>query len=135
MSVDGKISPVNLRKYGFGPDKVFDCFVATDNKDGGAIIGYSSYAFTFLTVDGLSVFLQDLYVKPAYRSRGIGVQLLRQVAKVAVQKGCNKLEWYCMGWNTATLEMYKAKGSVDLTVDEDWHVMSLSGEKLIELTE
>ncbi|XP_045163340.2 thialysine N-epsilon-acetyltransferase-like isoform X1 [Mercenaria mercenaria] len=122
-----KLSADVLRKDGFGEEKMFRCLVACD---GDCLVAYALYFFNYSTWEGVNLYLEDLYVTPAYRHRGIGTKLWRKVAQVAVDRKCNRLDWVCLGWNKQSIEFYKSKGSVNLTLDEDWNLFRLSGDNL-----
>ena len=124
-----KIGAETLRKDGFGPEKMFRCFVA-DN--GEQLVGYALYFFNYSTWEGVNVYLEDLYVTPQFRQRGIGIRLWKSVAREAVNRKCNRLDWVVLAWNKPSVEFYKAKGAVDLSEDEDWHLFRLKGDKLRE---
>ena len=122
-----KIDAETLRKDGFGEEKMFRCLVAAD---GDILVAYALYFFNYSTWEGVNVYLEDLYVTPTYRHKGIGTRLWRTVAQVAVDRKCNRLDWVCLGWNKQSIEFYKSKGSVNLTSDEDWNLFRLSGDNL-----
>ncbi|XP_053379764.1 thialysine N-epsilon-acetyltransferase-like isoform X2 [Mercenaria mercenaria] len=121
------ITADTLRKDGFGEEKMFRCFVAAD---GNCLVAFALYFFNYSTWEGVYVYLNDLYVTPSYRKRGIGTQLMRKVAQVAIDRKCTRLDWLCLGGNEQAIEFYKSKGSVNLTTEEDWNLFRLSGDKL-----
>lgn len=122
-----RIKAETLRKDGFGEERLFRCLVA---EDAGVLVAHALYFFNYSAWEGANVFLDDLYVTPSHRQRGIGTKLWREVAKVAVQKGCNRLDWVCLGWNTQAIEFYKSKGSRNLTAEQDWNLFRLTGDQL-----
>jgi diamine N-acetyltransferase len=81
---------------------------------------------TFLT--NWSLFLEDLFVIPSARGHGVGGALLRRVAQLAVSRGCARLEWRVLDWNTPAIEFYRHIGAVPLS---DWETMRLDGSALI----
>jgi len=112
----------------FGPDPVARVVMAYAN---GAAVGYALYFFnfsTFLAMPGL--YLEDLYVTPALRSRGIGRRLLAELAKVAVDRGCGRMEWSVLDWNESAIKIYRAIGAVPMS---DWTVQRLTGDALAAL--
>ncbi len=92
----------------------FNCFVAeTDKRE---IVGYVTWFFAYYTWTGKSIYMNDLYVKPAYRGHGIGTKLISKVIETARQTRCNKLRWQVSSWNQPAIEFYKSLGaSIDST--------------------
>ena len=78
------------------------------------------------------MFLEDLYVKPEYRSKGIGRQLMAQVAQIARAEKCRAMRWEVLGWNQKAIDVYKGIGAEFL---DDWRLMMLRGEPLKKLAE
>ncbi|XP_045163587.2 uncharacterized protein LOC123527917 [Mercenaria mercenaria] len=127
MSEETNVSSDRLRKDGFGEQKLFQCFVA-DYK--GNLAGYATYYFGYSTRVGVKMYLGNLYVRPAYRNKGIGTKLFRSVARVAVERKCNQLDWIVRGWNKDAIEFYKKTGAMNLSNEKEWNSFRLSGEKL-----
>ena len=106
-----------------------EAFLA-ENEEGSAIgfaLFFHNYS-TFLTKFG--VYLEDLFVVPAYRGCGIGFALFQRVAEVAVERGCGRLEWAVLDWNTPAITFYERLGAEPL---DDWTTMRLTGDALQEL--
>ena len=82
---------------------------------------------TFLTQPGL--YLEDLFVLPDYRRRGIGKALIGQVAQIAVERDCARLEWAVLDWNEPAIAFYQGLGA---TVLPDWRVCRLVGDSLAD---
>jgi len=122
-----------LRKDGFGVDKMFHCFVAEDT-DLKKLVGYALFFYNYSTWEGANVYLEDLYVTPDYRHGGLGTRMWREVAKVAVERGCNRLDWVCLDWNKTSIDYYKSKGSTNLSETEGWNLFRLEGDKLKEFS-
>ena len=80
---------------------------------------------TFLGRAG--IYLEDLYVSPSYRGRGYGKGLLRQLARIAAQRGCGRLEWWCLDWNRPSIDFYLSLGANPL---DEWTTYRLTGETL-----
>lgn len=94
----------------------------------GAPAGFALYFFnfsTFLTRRGLH--LEDLFVRPALRGRGIGRALLLHLARIANAEGCGRMEWTVLDWNKPAIDFYRSLGSVPM---DEWTVHRLSGEAL-----
>lgn len=88
----------------------FNCFVAVD--DGNEIVGYATYFFSYFTWTGKSLYMDDLYVKEAWRGSGIGTMLLNKVIAFAQASGCHKLRWQVSDWNAPAIGLYKSLGAV-----------------------
>ncbi|MGD0548510.1 MAG: GNAT family N-acetyltransferase, partial [Terracidiphilus sp.] len=96
----------------------------------GQTAGYALYFFKYSTWVGPGIYLEDLFVEPELRGRGIGKLLLQRVAAIATERGCARLEWAVLDWNTPAIEFYKAMGSEFL---DEWRSVRVSGEALKRL--
>jgi GNAT superfamily N-acetyltransferase len=94
----------------------------------GELAGYAVYFFTFSTFVGRpGIWLEDVYVRPAFRQRGLGRALLEAVARVGVQRGCGRFEWTALNWNKNALDWYRSVGA--RTMDE-WIMLRLNADGL-----
>jgi GNAT superfamily N-acetyltransferase len=114
-----------LRSHLFGDRPYAEAIVA---ELGDLPIGFALFFHnysTFLTQPGL--YLEDVFVRPEYRRQGVGKALLAAVAKIAVDRGCGRLEWSVLEWNHNAIEFYQSLGA---TVLPDWKICRLTGETL-----
>ena len=95
--------------------------------------GFAVYFHTYSTfLARRSMYLEDLYVSPEYRRRGLGTMLLRRVAAIAVEHGCGRFEWAALDWNTDAHRFYEDLGAEVLT---EWRVFRIHGDALRQLAE
>lgn len=112
----------------FGPaPRVFCDLVEADGESAGFALWFYNYS-TFRARHG--IYLEDLFVRPQFRGRGIGEALLRHLARRAVSQGCARFEWWVLDWNKGAIEFYKALGAKPM---EEWTVFRLDGEALARL--
>lgn len=103
--------------------------VLIGEEDGGPV-GFALFFHNFSTFLGRSgIYLEDLFVKPAYRGRGYGKALLKRLAQITVERGCGRLEWCCLDWNQPSIDFYKSLGAVPL---EEWTIYRMTGDTLQE---
>lgn len=96
--------------------------------DGEQAVGFALYFHnysTFLAKPG--IYLEDLFVRPAYRGRGLGKELLARVARVAVERGCGRMEWAVLDWNAPAIAFYRSLGARPL---QEWIVNRVTGDTL-----
>ena len=94
----------------------------------GQEVGFALFFHNFSTFLGRAgIYLEDLYVIPEYRGRGHGKALLCQLAKIAVQRGCGRLEWCCLDWNESSIAFYRSLGAVPM---EEWTTYRITGDTL-----
>ncbi|KAG9351688.1 hypothetical protein JZ751_022939 [Albula glossodonta] len=98
-------------------------------------VGYALYFYTYSTWKGRSVYMEDLYVMPEFRGKGIGKALMSKVAAVGKEQQCIRMNFSVLDWNTQSLDFYLAKGAQDLTASEGWHFLRFDGETLDKLAE
>ena len=99
----------------------------------GEEIGFALFFHNFSTFLGRAgIYLEDLYVRPEYRGRGYGKAILQKLAKIAVERGCGRLEWWCLDWNRPSIDFYLSLGAEAM---EDWTVYRLAGDTLKKLAE
>jgi GNAT superfamily N-acetyltransferase len=109
----------------FGPNRVAESVLAELN---GEIVGFAVFFHNFSTFLGRAgLHLEDLYVRPHARGKGVGGSLIRFVAKIAVARRCGRLEWSVLDWNTRALDFYRRLGAVPMS---DWTVQRVTGEAL-----
>lgn len=115
-----------LRAHLFGPRPAAEALVASV---GGRDVGYAAYFTNYSTFSGRpGIFLEDLFVQPHVRGRGVGKALLREVARIALERGGNWLGWTVLDWNEPSIQFYKSLGAVPLS---DWTMFRL-GEEAME---
>lgn len=122
----------DLLRDGFGPTKRFHCIIAELIESGAAIpAGFALYFYNYSTWRGhAGIYLEDLYVSPEHRGKGIGKALLTRVAANAVAEGCPRFEWSVLDWNTPSIDFYHQLGAV---MKSEWKGMQLSGDALAAL--
>ena len=118
-----------LREWIFEKEKAEVIFALIDGKEAGFALFFHNFS-TFLGRAGL--YLEDLYVKPEFRGKGLGKGLLKQLAKIAVDRGCGRLEWTCLDWNKPSIDFYL---SLDATPMNEWTIYRLTGETLKKMAE
>jgi len=115
----------DLLRDGFGPVKRFDCLIAEWS---GAPAGLALYFHNYSTWTGRAgIHLEDLFVRPEHRGKGIGKALLTRVAAIAVEEGCPRLQWDVLEWNTPAIGFYQQMGAQMLM---EWRTMRVTGEGL-----
>ena len=96
-------------------------------------VGFALFFHNFSTFLGRAgIYLEDLYVKPAYRGKGYGKALLKKLAQIAVERGCGRLEWWCLNWNQPSIDFYL---SLDAEPMKDWTVYRIDQKTLKKLAE
>lgn len=99
----------------------------------GKEIGFALYFHNFSTFLGRAgLYLEDLYIQPEYRGRGYGRKVLQKLAQIAVERGCGRLEWWCLDWNAPSIAFYKNLGAQPM---DEWTVYRLTGDTLRGLAE
>jgi GNAT superfamily N-acetyltransferase len=94
------------------------------------VVGVALWFLNFSTWRGThGIYLEDLYVQPQHRGRGLGKELLRTLAAVCVERGYSRLEWSVLDWNAPSIEFYKAAGAVPM---DGWTVFRLTDDALTE---
>ncbi|WP_458454966.1 N-acetyltransferase family protein [Methanobrevibacter sp.] len=104
-------------------------FVLEDNLEVGFALFFHNFS-TFLGKAG--IYLEDLYVKPEYRGKGYGKGLIKKLASIAVERDCGRLEWWCLDWNTPSIDFYLSLGAEAM---DDWTVYRIAGDSLKKLAE
>ena len=118
-----------LHEWIFEKNKAEVIFAMEDGKE----IGFALFFHNFSTFLGRAgVYLEDLYVMPEYRGKGYGKALLKQLAKIAVERGCGRLEWWCLDWNKPSIDFYRSLGAVPM---DEWTVYRITGDTLVEMAE
>ena len=115
----------DLLRDGFGPTPRYSCLMADWE---GAPAGFALYFHNYSTWQGRwGLYLEDLFVRPQHRGRGIGKALLLELARIAVREGCGRFQWQVLDWNTPSIEFYERLGAKAL---KEWMTMRVDGEAL-----
>lgn len=97
-------------------------------EESGKEVGFALFFHNFSTFLGRAgLYLEDLYVRPEYRGKGYGKGLLKKLASIAVERGCGRLEWWCLDWNEPSIDFYLSLGAEPMS---DWTVYRLAGDTL-----
>jgi len=118
----------DLRCTLFGPEACAHALIACLDEDP---IGFAVYFFSYSTFVGRpGLYLEDLYVRPAARGRGVGRRLLAHLARIAVARGCGRMEWAVLDWNEPAIRFYRSLGA---SPNDDWTTYRLSSDALRRL--
>ncbi|MEQ1757078.1 MAG: GNAT family N-acetyltransferase [Vicinamibacterales bacterium] len=118
----------SLRRELFGERPAAEVLIAEVD---GAAAGFALFFHNFSTfLSRRGIYLEDLYVRPAFRRLGIGRALLTRLAGIAVERDCGRLEWSVLDWNQSAWRFYESLGAAPL---EDWTTFRLTGDALIAL--
>ena len=118
-----------LKEWIFEKNKAEVIFVLENDVEVGFALFFHNFS-TFLGRSG--VYLEDLYVQPAYRGKGYGKGLLKKLAQIAVERGCGRLEWWCLDWTRPSIDFYRSMGAEPM---DDWTVYRVAGDTLQKLAE
>ena len=118
----------NLQKYIFKEKKIEVIIAEYDNKPAGFAVFFSNFS-TFLGKPG--IYIEDLFVKPEFRGKGLGKHLLSYLAKLVQERNYGRLEWACLNWNESSIKFYKSQGAQPMN---EWTVYRISGENLAMLS-
>ncbi|HEX5229920.1 MAG TPA: GNAT family N-acetyltransferase [Bryobacteraceae bacterium] len=122
------ITEANIREHVFGTNPVAEVLIAYWND---RPVGYALFLRNFSTFLGQAgIYLEDLFVEPDHRGKGIGKALLKRLAEIAVERDYGRLEWAVLDWNTPSIEFYRSLGAQALS---EWNVYRLTGDALMRL--
>ena len=113
----------------FGKKNAEVLFALENGKEVGFALFFHNFS-TFLGRAGL--YLEDLFVLPEYRGKGYGKAILQRLAAIALERGCGRMEWWCLDWNQPSIGFYKSLGAEPMS---DWTVYRLAGKTLRDLAE
>lgn len=117
-----------LRRHGFGRRPYFETLIC---RRGRKAVGFALYFYTYSSFLGRpSLYLEDLFVLPEERGRGAGKLLLRALARIAAARGCGRMEWTVLDWNTPSIRFYRALGA---RLHKEWVLTRLTGPALRRL--
>ena len=120
-------TPELLEKWIFDERKAEVIFALEDEREVGFALFFHNFS-TFLGRAG--IYLEDLYVRPECRGKGYGKAILKELARIAVERGCGRLEWWCLDWNQPSIDFYLSLGAEPM---KDWTVYRIAGETLTKL--
>ena len=124
MEDDVIATPELLREWIFEKQKAEVIFPMVDGKE----IGYALFVHNFSTFLGRAgLYLEDLFIMPEHRGRGYGKATLSELARIAVERGCGRLEWTCLDWNQPSIDFYLSLGAKAM---DEWTIYRLTGETL-----
>lgn len=116
----------------FGENPSAEALVAESSEDGG-LIGYAIFFSTFSSFIGRAgIWLEDIYVRPDFRSLGVGSSLLKSVAGIASERNASRYEWCVLDWNTDAIDFYQKAGA---TILEEWKIVRTEGEVIEKLAQ
>jgi len=114
----------------FGPSPRITAVLAEAD---GATIGLALFYYTFNTFKARrNIFLEDLFVEPPHRGTGVGLALMRHLARLAVSQNCGRIEWRVLNWNKPAIDFYHHLGAKPI---QSWHTLLLAGDALVSLAE
>lgn len=121
----------DLRRHLFGAKPYAEVIIA--ETDAGQSAGFALFFHNFSTWEGKpGIYLEDLFVRPELRGQGYGKALLAELARLAVERGCARLEWAVLDWNEPSIQFYKALGARPM---DEWTTYRVTGDALRQLGE
>ena len=120
-------TPESVHEALFGNAPAAECLMADWE---GKPVAYALYFHNFSTFLGRrGLYLEDVYVQPTMRGRGVGQALLRRLARIAIERNCARFEWTVLDWNQPAIDFYASQGA---TVLPDWRVVRMTGDALTQ---
>ncbi len=116
-----------LKEWIFEKKKAEVIFACEDDREVGFALFFNNFS-TFLGRAG--IYLEDLFVLPDCRGRGYGKEILRKLAQIAVERGCGRLEWWCLDWNKPSIDFYLSLNAEPMS---EWTTYRLAGDALQNL--
>ena len=130
LSQDVVATEAQLAQTLFGERPAAEVLLA---EEGARAVGFALFFQNYSTFLGKpGIYLEDLFVEPAFRGKGLGKQLLQAIARLAVERGCGRFEWAVLDWNEPAIGFYQSLGARPMA---DWTVMRLTGAALKKLAE
>ncbi|MGV8834278.1 MAG: GNAT family N-acetyltransferase [Devosia sp.] len=128
LSHEAKASPADIARDLFGPDPKVFCEIAEWD---GKPVGFALWFYTYSTFQGRhGMWLEDLYVDPGMRGKGLGKALLTHLAQRCVAEGLGRFEWWVLDWNEPSIAFYKAQGGA---MQDEWTKVRVDGDDLLKL--
>ena len=128
LSHEVRATEADLLREGFGPTPRYEALLAEED---GRALGFALFFHNFSTFEGKpGIYLEDLFVRSEARGAGLGKALLVHLAKLAVERGCARLEWWVLDWNAPAIGFYEKLGARAM---DDWTVMRVEGAALAGL--
>lgn len=118
-----------LTEWIFDKQKAEVIFLMEEKEEVGFALFFHNFS-TFLGRAG--IYLEDLYVRPEYRGKGYGKAIFKKLASIAVERGCGRLEWWCLDWNKPSIEFYLSLGAEPMG---DWTVYRIAGNTLQDMAQ
>ncbi|XP_028330054.1 diamine acetyltransferase 2 [Gouania willdenowi] len=135
-----KVTQKDLEQDGFSKNPFFHGIIAElpepqRTKDGHTKFGYALYFFSYSSWCGRAVYMEDLYVMPEFRGKGVGKALMSKVAQLGMAAGCNQLNFTVLHWSKSSLDFYLSQGCTDVTTNLGYHCMRCEGDALKRLAQ
>ena len=128
LTHEAVVTESELRETLFGPRPWAEVLIG---EAGAEVAGFALFFHNYSTFVGKpGLYVEDVFVRPQFRGRGLGTELFRRMARIAVDRGCGRMEWAVLDWNEPALNFYRKIGAVPMN---DWTVQRLVGVKLLEL--
>jgi len=124
-----EIKEADLKKYLFEKKLIEVIIGEYDEVPAGFALFFHNFS-TFLGKPG--IFIEDIFVKPEYRNRGLGKIFFSYIAKIAAERSCGRLEWSCLDWNKPSIEFYEKQGAQRL---DEWTTYRITGDGIERLAE
>jgi len=128
------LDEADLRSHLFGERRYCEVLIAEDESSGeteGAVAGFALFFHNYSTFLGKpGIYLEDLFVRPEFRGRGFGKALLVSLARLATERGCGRVDWAVLDWNTPSIEFYERLGAQRM---DEWTTYRLTGGALKQL--
>lgn len=116
-----------LREWIFEKEVASVFFVVYEKQ----VVGFALYFYNFSTFVGKAgLYLEDVYIKPEFRGKGLGKAVLKELARRALEKGCGRMEWTCLNWNTPSIRFYESLGAIAM---DEWTTYRLTEESMKSL--
>uniref|UniRef100_A0AAZ1XW46 N-acetyltransferase domain-containing protein n=1 Tax=Oreochromis aureus TaxID=47969 RepID=A0AAZ1XW46_OREAU len=143
-SSDSRLSPgtsdADLEQDGFSKNPFFHGIIAEvpeqhKTKEGHTKIGYALYFYAYSSWSGRAIYMEDLYVMPEFRGKGVGKALMSKVAQLGLAAGCHQLNFAVLDWNKPSMDFYLSQGCFDITDTMGYHCLRCEGEALKHLAQ